>query len=519
MKKYSVLLLLIVIMGAPACKKYLDVNEDPRTPQLTTGETLLPHIQSYMGYALGLDARYTGKYVQYWVSNAANDAQEGHGSPFPQGAEMWTMHYTKMGLALDQMLFDAISNEKWYYAGISKALRAWSWQLCTDHFGEMILHQAWEPDRYIFDYDPQEEIYREVEKLCMEALEYFGRESAKTILASSDYMFKGNKTQWEKFVYGILAINANHLSNKSTYNPAKVIEYADKSMASNDDNARIQFNGITGTGGATGSDAFVLGPKRGNITSLAYVQSTTILNMLTGLPRGVSVIDPRITNMMQKSPDGNYYGATPTNGDPNSAAGNVKRVPAIIGGYAAPWPGRYLFRDTGQVLPGGADTRWPIMTYSQLQFIKAEAALRSNQRGIALTAYKNGIDKSIDFVSNIGPTAITPAQKTAFLTSTAVAQTDTDLTLMDIMTQKYVALWGWGFEETWADMRRYHYDTTIYKGYIIPDPSKLSSSNNGKLVYRFRPQNTEFLYNFEALNKLGGNNPDYHTYEMWFSKQ
>ena len=149
-----------------------------------------------------------------------------------------------------------------------------------------------------------------------------------------------------EIVYGILAINANHLSNKATYNPAKVIEYADKSITDNADNARIQYNGITGTGGATGSDAFVLGPKRANITSLAYVQSTTILNMLTGYPRSVAVIDPRITNMLQKSPDGNYYGATPTSGDPNGAVGNTKRVPAVIGGYAAPWPGRFLFRDT-----------------------------------------------------------------------------------------------------------------------------------------------------------------------------
>ncbi|HYF30076.1 MAG TPA: SusD/RagB family nutrient-binding outer membrane lipoprotein [Chitinophagaceae bacterium] len=509
MKKYSLLFILVVIMVAPACKKYLDVNEDPRTPQLTTGETLLPHIQSYMGFALGLDARYVGKYVQYWVNNAANDAFEGHGNPFPQGAEMWTMHYTKLGLAIDQMLFDAISKEKWYYAGIAKALRAWSWQLCTDHFGEMILHQAWQPDRYIFDYDPQEDIYKEVEKLCNEALEYFGRESAKGIAANSDFMFKGDKDKWVKFVYGVLAINANHLSNKSTYNPAKVIEYADKAMASNADDARIQYNGTVG-GSATTSDAFVLGPRRGNITSLAYVQSTTILNMLTGLPRGVSVVDPRIANMLQKSPDGNYYGATPTNGDPNGAVGNNKRVPAVIGGYAAPWPGRYLFRDT---------IMFPIMTYAQMQFIKAEAAFKSNQTGVAFTAYRNGIDKSIDFVSALGPTAITPAQKTAFLNSAAVAQTAADLKLSDIMTQKYVALWGWGFEETWADMRRYHYDTTIYKGYLIPDPSKLSVANNGKLAYRFRPQNTEFLYNLDALTKLGATNADYHTYEMWFSKQ
>ena len=194
MKKYFLYLSILVVSGS-GCKKFLDVNEDPRTPQLTTAETLLPHIQSYMGYAIGLDARYTGKYVQYWVNSAANDISEMHGSPFPQGAEMWTMHYTKMGLAIDQMLSDALLNEKWHYAGVAKALRAWSWQICTDHFGEMILKQAWQTDRYIFDYDPQPDIYAEVKKLCNEALDYFEMTSPKAIAPTSDYIYKGNKDQ------------------------------------------------------------------------------------------------------------------------------------------------------------------------------------------------------------------------------------------------------------------------------------------------------------------------------------
>lgn len=507
MKKYTVLYITILLFTITGCRKYLDVNTDPRTPQQTTAETLLPHIQSYMGYALGLDGRYTGKYVQNWVSNAANDGVEGHASA--GGTEMWTMHYTKMGLAINQMKNDAVLNEKWYYAGIANALRAWSWQLCTDHYGDMILKQAWQPDRYVFDYDSQEEIYKEVEKLCLEALDYFSKETTKTILASSDYIFKGNKDRWVKFVYGVLAINANHLSNKSTYNPAKVIEYADKSLGDNVDNARIQYNG-TVSGSATTSDAFVLGPKRANITSLSYVQSSVILNMLNGYYRGVTVADPRIGNMLQKSPDGNYYGAIPTYGDPNATpTTNTKKIPAVIGGYAAPWPGRYLFRDT---------ITFPIMTYSQIQFIKAEAALKATQLGVAYAAYKNGIDKSMDFVSGLGSATISATQKTTYLGSEAVAQTDADLTLKDIMCQKYIALWGWGFEETWADLRRYNYDTTVFKGYVIPELNKMSSSNDGLLVQRYRPQATEYSYNVKALEIIGATRDNYHTDKMWFVK-
>ncbi|MCH5683437.1 hypothetical protein LWM68_03575 [Niabella sp. W65] len=98
------------------------------------------------------------------------------------------------------------------------------------------------------------------------------------------------------------------------------------------------------------------------------------------------------------------------------------------------------------------------------------------------------------------------------------------LTLSDIMLQKYIALWGWGFFETWVDLRRYHYvdidaetGVQVYKGFAIP--ATLAPENNGKLVYRARPRyNSEYIWNIEELRRLGGLNSDYHTYETWFSQ-
>jgi hypothetical protein len=508
MKKHALIYIWLVLLVAAGCKRYIDVNEDIRTPQQTTGEVLLPHMQSYMGFALGLDGLRTGKYIQYWGSNGPNDGAEAHNAT---ATELWVMNYVKLGLPLNQMLTDAIKYEKWHYAGVAKALRAWSLQISTDHFGEIIMKQAWEPERYIFDFDSQSVVYAEVERLCMEALEYFNRETNKSITVASDNIYKGSKEKWVKFVYGLLAINANHLSNKSTYNPLKVIEYVDKAFAGNEDNARVRYAGTNAGTSATTSDASVYGVKRQNLTSLSYVQSTTILNMLTGYFRNVAVTDPRIVTL-GKSPDGNYYGAIPGTGDPNSAASNVKRIPAVIGGYGTgtpAWTGRYLFKDTAS---------FPIMTYSQLQFIKAEAAFKMGDKPKAFTAYKNGIEKSIDFVSTQGDSVISAAKKTAYMTSAAVAQTDADLTLMDIMCQKYIALWGYGFEETWADMRRYNYDTTIYKGYTIPDPTKLSNSNNGLLAQRFRPHTTDYSYNVESLKAIGADQPDYHVKPIWFAQ-
>jgi hypothetical protein len=74
-------------------------------------------------------------------------------------------------------------------------------------------------------------------------------------------------------------------------------------------------------------------------------------------------------------------------------------------------------------------------------------------------------------------------------------------------------------------MRRYHYTDLdpvtgqqVYAGFTPPSGIDLFTNNSNKLVYRARPRyNSEYLYNIEALNGVGGLALDYHTKEQWFS--
>jgi hypothetical protein len=103
-------------------------------------------------------------------------------------------------------------------------------------------------------------------------------------------------------------------------------------------------------------------------------------------------------------------------------------------------------------------------------------------------------------------------------------KTAANITLTDIMLQKYIGDWGWNLIEAWADMRRYHYfdadpetGLQVYRGYSL---TTFSGNNQGpKPAYRYRPTNfSEFDWNIEELRKIGALNIDYHTYEMWFSQ-
>ncbi len=201
---------------------------------------------------------------------------------------------------------------------------------------------------------------------------------------------------------------------------------------------------------------------------------------------------------------------------PYQTTRTATRIPTpwgIVGAPTAATPGKYLFRNAAP---------FPLMTYAEMQFIKAEAAFIKGDKEMALAAYKNGISASIDMVNKytIDPTPkIDAAAKAAFLGKTSVVPANAgELTLSHIMTQKYIALFGFGFLETWNDMRKYHYDANIYKGLTFT--SSLYPDNSGKLAYRIRPRyNSEYVWNLETLKKYGGDKPEFHTTELWFSQK
>lgn len=107
-----------------------------------------------------------------------------------------------------------------------------------------------------------------------------------------------------------------------------------------------------------------------------------------------------------------------------------------------------------------------VVTYAEMCFIKAEVLMRKGDKSGALAAYKAGIQANMDCMQaklnqwqgeydNIAMQPMDPAAITAYMASNAVCQSAGDLTMSDIMLQKYVAM-GWSIEN-WVDMRRFNY--------------------------------------------------------------
>lgn len=514
MKKIKHIALVTLIgLGLTSCEKYLDINFDPSFPQVSEGFAVLPPIFSQMARGESFDGRYAGQYCQYWQSSAAGNVWDrmGYAAGSDAGGEMWRSHYWSIGKNVDLIIESATRQQQWDYVGVAKAIRAWGWQTTTDFNGDLIVKQAWEPNRYVFDFDSQEEAYKETVRLCNEALQDLARTDGTVSVASlgrGDLVYKGDRTKWIKFVNAILARNAHHISNKKgSYNPDAVIKFVDASFSSNADNFNVPHDGAN-----TGNGNF-WGPLRNNMGS--FRQGDYLVRTMDGTLFPTSK-DPRLAAMITASTDGTYRGVVTPLGDPNNVAGNVRRVPSLWGIAqplaTPPTVGKFLFQDNAP---------HPIITYWELQFMKAEAAFIKGDKAMAYAAYLNGINAHLDWVVSFVTDATLRTQynteRTAYLKSTAIAANAAALTLSDIMMQKYISMFVHGHLESWVDMRRYNYSSDIYKGFNPPAGLSLFPDNSNKLVYRARPRyNSEYVWNRASLDKFGALNTDYHTKEMWF---
>ncbi|MCL2727916.1 MAG: SusD/RagB family nutrient-binding outer membrane lipoprotein [Bacteroidales bacterium] len=184
-----------------------------------------------------------------------------------------------------------------------------------------------------------------------------------------------------------------------------------------------------------------------------------------------------------------------------------------------------------------------ILTYYEMCFIKAEVYLRQGNSAMALAAYKDGIQAHMNRMqtkltewraagyTNPDMWPMDAAEITAYLNSAAVCQNAGELTMADIMLQKYIAM-GCSVE-TWNDMRRFNYSAgnvgsfgVVYPGYdrgpLFAGQAKLTGTSKTDPRYwqrRWRlPDNLELNYN--RINAIEVNTRaldiDIWSYPVWW---
>jgi hypothetical protein len=540
-------ILALGVIALPSCSKKLDeAYLNPNNPVEGAIEAILPNTINQMtstaappagggggSYGAAAEAVNMGRYIQFWNAVGTGDNYDQMGGVYATASDntglVWAMHYYGIGANAKFIISRGIEQQKWDYVGVAHAIFAYSWLTLTEEYGEVILKQAFDGSRSTFDYDSQEAVYDSVRVICNNAITYLNRTdgnvSPANLAIGDSYFLSGDVNRWKQFVYAIKARSFAHLSNKSFYASRKyadsVIKYCDLSYQLNKDNATQKWTG----GNFSGTNNYY-GPYRSNIGSIR--QSAFICDLLTGASVNSpfnGIPDPRTPYLVNENTNGTYKGVVPNLG-PSGLGTNDQPKNFWRGAFSVTATtidsGRYIFNNLAP---------FPVITAADIQFMKAEAAFRGGYKDLALAAYTKGVGLSFDLLQTEYESRvpdylrITTTSKGIYTNNPKVIPlTSAGLTLSMIMLQKYIALYGYGFHETWTDLRRFHYTDLdpstgkqVYAGFSLP--GTLTIYNNGKPVYRARPRyNSEYLYNIPSLQLIGALASDYHTKEHWFSQ-
>ena len=507
---------------ASSCNGYLDVNKNVDTPDWVQPNLRLAPVLS--GFVSNYyDMRTVGPIVQYFNGSGTAATYGASMSFFSASdyAEVWKMTYYEFGQNVEDMINDGKKLNQPFYSGIGLALKAYGWYELTSLHGEAPCKEFLDPGRTVFDYDSQEYIFSQSRSWAKQAIAILSAPDAATYpaaLSSNDLMYKGDRTKWLKFAWGVLAKNYMTLSMKNPVYLDSAIVAVDNSMTSFGDDAAV-----TVSGGLVSAQANFYGVFRNNL-STAFNQSDYMVDVMTGRVKyydpntGNTVTTANVTQLMAKQYVTDsltldpraicYFGTTDTLPSDvskiNRKTYNFKgTLPngaiqcSFMGTTTAPTAatsgtGRWLYRDNAPYIA---------MTYAELQFIKAEAQYRKNLKADALVTFKGAVAASVKTTgayivagtpvknasnkqtSVIGDkinAAMYNTLSTAYLNSNYVNGLQlSDFELSHIMMQKYVALFPWGLD-TWNDLRRYQYDLKVGTSGV---PSAADGSWNANVTF------------------------------------
>jgi len=329
--------------------------------------------------------------------------------------------------------------------GPAMVLRTWEFGYVTNTWGDIPYFDALKGDTaggsLSPKYDAQKLIYADFFTLLDKASKDMATGAGN--LGTGDPIYGGNTAAWQKFSNSLRARYALQLVNVDAATTDAQLRAAFSApggvFASNADNAQLAWPG----------DGVYNNPWAANFaTRDDHRVSVVLMNLMK------SKSDPRIQIFSQPTP------ADPTvyKGSPNAltASGMAPYITAASRPGAVFYPG-----NTAYGFYGGSGNSFPsfLMTYAEVEFIKAEAAERAigGVAGTAASHYVAGITASLQ---QWGASASDIA---AYLARPGVVYAGGTAGLVQIAQEKWVALFTDG-GQAWAEWRRTCVPFTVQPG-------------------------------------------------------
>lgn len=397
-----------------------DINKNVNDPADVSAKLIISDMMTSSAFSVtGSDlAFYASCYIEHNVGiynqlyNAEIRSNEPSSSTTYNNA--WNSMYNNLynlNIIIKKCSEGGSEEGNYHTLGVAQILSAYNLATLTDVMGDVPWTEALQPG-VIFTpiLDSQESIYTAVFQFLNDGVANLAKETTYGSLGTQDLIYKGDTEKWTKFAYGLLARYTMRLSLK-TPNYADVITYANKSFASASEQCQFKYNGTSS------KSPFYLFYTDRNY----FGASQSFHNKLTDRN------DPR---------DAVYFKA-PTKGGsiifaPNGTPDQEQNKYGISGLNSVTAP-TYL------------------LSYHEVEFLKAEAYARTNDLDNAKAALKRAIVAACAKV-NVGIS--TTDAENYYNNEVEGKLSNANTALNEIMIQKYIAFYEEEAVEAYNDIRR-----------------------------------------------------------------
>ncbi|WP_299009003.1 SusD/RagB family nutrient-binding outer membrane lipoprotein [uncultured Tenacibaculum sp.] len=423
MKKIKLLILTLSVLSLYRCDDLSDLNVDPNTAVAVAPSTLLTTAQfNYYSRVSGvnMNADWGQLMVQYWAQNEYTEEQRYNVNVTHFNAS-WRVFYADVlkelysakELVENELISDDIKTNK---KNILDVMIAQTFITLTDSYGDVPYTEAIS-DISLPAYDKQEIIYKGILEMLKNASDTYV--SSANSFSSGDVIYGGNIENWKKLTNSLMLKYAMRLSDIDPSTAEKYAKAAENNLISNNaENALFTFD----------SNEDRANPLFRNLSPLIdnrddYCVSEYLVTTLE------SMGDPRLDEYAKPASGGTIVGM-PYGLNDNDAT-NLKSTTS---------------RPNDQVRE--ATTPHVVMSYSEVEFLLAEAYQRNFLTGNAQDAYNKGIEASMNQWGITDGATI----------SSYIANNPYDASnwKMSLGTQKWVALYMNGLE-AWNEWRRLDY--------------------------------------------------------------
>ena len=548
MKKYIMTGLVALAMTVSSCESNFDslnVNPNEPTPENIAPSYLISPVLVRATLEVNTYQRIHNLYNDTFSQYFANDK---YTSNVCVPNDDWSQDYWNRVWGWVAALNEVVANygDDVRYNNqvqISRIWRAWIFSRTTDLFGDIPYSEACNNSGQAAKYDTQKEIYYDMIKELAEASEKLNPGGDN--MGNADLIFGGDVARWKQFANSLRLRFAMRMTEADPAKAKAEAEAAVKApgglLSSIDDDVKIKrlenYYQIDG-GGFYYSASNLYG--RGRMT-----MSSSMQKLMTGLGGQPFLTKPEYRNVPEYvDPRGPiYFNVTSTYTGADAAhCGQWKGVtPGLTKAVGSELDnsrtnnsrlGVHFVANTDNAdapFEVDANKQQTLMYYSEVCFLKAEAALRGyNVGGTAESFYNEGVKASMKEVE------IDDATINAYMTSTMANDYGTTVPFNDqtsaprnsqlakIMTQKYLANFPDNSWEAWNDYRRTGMPTLDpfampETGYVIQKGAMDWKGSLRRIIY---PANEKIVneanYN-EAVKRMDGG--DKTTTRMWWDSR